>query len=201
MASLSYYGLKEDIREVVRFIQSETDFQIYESYSEFDTEIRRFPTFEDLETGFKLGHDKHGRGIAVNLVLWSPSAMPHLEIQRINLRIPNHTFRYRALGIGLIHWHLGGVHDEDFISATDYRHWSKPLQRHLATGEAETVDWPLLNRFSGRVQRFIQKKYAVAKIQRYPILPDAFTGFQRGLRFDCSMLRFTDDISEIKLLK
>src|SRR2546428_10846032 len=48
MASIDFYALKDDIRLLVHFIFEQTDLRIFESYSEYDKELREFRSFDDL---------------------------------------------------------------------------------------------------------------------------------------------------------
>src|SRR6266853_1466124 len=112
MASIDFYALKEDIRQLVHFIFEETDLRIFESYSEYDKELREFRSFDDLSAAFDLGTDKHGNGSAVLLQLWSSAVMAKVEFERIALKVPGHSFRYRISGSGgLIQLYFGGEYE------------------------------------------------------------------------------------------
>jgi len=200
MASVDFYALEGDLQKLIEFILGETDFRIFESYSRFDSELREFRTFEELAAAFTIGRNSNDRGLQILLKLWSPSAMERVSFERINLKVPGHTFRYRINGIGLIQFYLGGVFDER-ITNSSYGHWNQPLVRHRETGEADTVDWTTLNRLSGRVQRFIRNKMAVAKVGTRPILPEAFSAYQRGHSLNCIPIHYDPESPEIKILK
>ena len=82
MASIDFYALKDDIRQLVYFIFEETDLRVFESYSEYDKELREFRSFDDLSGAFELGRDKHGHGFAVLLQLWSSTVIPNVGFER-----------------------------------------------------------------------------------------------------------------------
>src|SRR5882757_10077962 len=106
MASIDFYALKDDIRDLVHFVFEEFDLKIFESYSEYDAELREFRSFDELSAAFNLGNDPHGNGHAVLLKLWSPKVMPKLEFERIALKVAGYSFRYRVSGVGLMRLYL-----------------------------------------------------------------------------------------------
>lgn len=152
MASVDFYALKEDMQELVHFLFEETDVRIFESYSQFDSELREFNSFDELASAFSLGEDRNGQGGAVLLELWSPKVMPQVDFQRIALTLPGHTFRYQVSGVGLIQLYLGGRH-QDTITDSHYGHWNEAGARQRGAGDPDTVDWHALLQLSGRIQR------------------------------------------------
>src|SRR5262245_47925204 len=105
MANLDFYALADDLRDIIRFVFSETDVVIYELSSQFDCEVRQFRSLAELEAVLQLGGYRAG-----HLQLWSPSVMAQPVIRRITLTgVPGHTFRYAVEGAGLIQLHLDGI--------------------------------------------------------------------------------------------
>lgn len=200
MASVGFYALREDMRELLHFLFEETDVRIFESYSEFDAKLREFGSFTELASAFSLGEDKNGHGNAVLLQLWSPKVMPEADFERITLTLPGHAFRYRVSGLGLIQLYLGGQH-QDIITDSHYGHWSEAGARQRGAGDPDTVDWPALSQLSGRIQRHLRNRLAAAKVRGRPILRAAFTAVQDGLALRYSSLRFYADSPEIQLAR
>lgn len=198
MASLDFYALEEDIRGLVHFMFEETDLRIFESYSAYEAELREFRSFEELSAAFSLGGDTHGHGHAVLLQLWSPSVMERVEFERIELKVAGHSFRYRISGVGLIQLYFGGQH-EGVITDSHYGHWSEAGARQRAAGDVDAVDWNALSRLSGRIQRHIRSRMAVAKVRGRPIFPAAFAALQSGLGLRYSSLQFHADAPDIEL--
>ena len=198
MASIDFYALGDDIRGLVHFIFEETDLRIFESYSEYDAELREFRSFEELSAAFSLGGDAHGRGHAVLLQLWSPSVMERVEFERIALKVAGHSFRYRISGVGLIQLSFGGQH-QGVITDSHYGHWSEAGARQRAAGDVDAVDWSALSGLSGRIQRHVRTKMAVAKVRGRPILPAAYAALQRGFGLRYSSLQFHADSPDIQL--
>jgi hypothetical protein len=199
MASIDFYALRDDIRELVHFIFEETDARVFESYSEYDAELREFRSLDELSSAFQLGSDPHGNGSAVLLQLWFPSVMRAVQFERITLKVAGHSFRYRVSGVGLVQLYLGGE-SGSVVTASHYGHWSEAGARQRATGDVDAVDWSALSRISGRVQRHI-RKLAVAKVRGRPILPAAFAAMQCGSGLRYSSLQFHADSPDIQLLR
>jgi hypothetical protein len=83
-ANLEFFAAKADQRAVLDFLFSSTDVRVFESYSEYDAELREFRSTDELAATFPIGTDPHGNGTAVLLQLWSPSVMRDLTIRRFN---------------------------------------------------------------------------------------------------------------------
>jgi hypothetical protein len=200
MASLDFYALRDDIRELVHFLFEETDARVFESYSEYDAELREFRSFDELSSAFPLGNDPHGHGHAALLQLWFPSVTRDVEFERIALEVPGHKFRYCISGVGLVQLYLGGAR-EGIITDSHYGHWNEAGARQRSGGDVDAVHWSVLSRLSGRIQRHIRSSMGVAKVRGRPILPAAFAGLRRGLALRYSSLQFHADSPEIQLLR
>src|SRR5688572_17127005 len=104
MANLDFFATKPDFEQLFAFLFAQTDFRVFESYSEFGQSLREFSSFADLCAAYAVGEDKHGNGHAALLQLWSPSVMAKPVIERINLdpkKCEGATFRFRHSGLGL----------------------------------------------------------------------------------------------------
>jgi hypothetical protein len=69
MASLDFFGIGDDLQQVIEFILAETDFRIFDSYSEFGRELREYRSVSELTAVHDIGVDHHGHGAAVLLKL------------------------------------------------------------------------------------------------------------------------------------
>jgi hypothetical protein len=175
MANLDFYAAGDDLRELVAYIFSETDIVVYESASEYDREVRQFRSVAELEAVFQLGAYRAGY-----LQLWSPSVMAHPVIRRVELnRVPGHTFRYDVEGVGLIQLYLDGIRD-GVVYHTHYGHWNEAGARARSTLPADACDWRALVKLSGRIQRHIRRRRAVAKLYSLPILRHCLAMVQQG---------------------
>lgn len=174
MANLDFYALGDDLRSLFQFLYAETDVVVYESASEFDHDARRFASLAELEAVFSLGAYR-----AAYLQLWSPSVMARPIIERIELKVSRHSFRYAVRGAGLIQLYLDGGRD-GVIYHTHYGHWDEAGARQRSIYPADDCDWRALAKLSGRIQRHIRNKLATAKLYARPVLHQAFNAVQQG---------------------
>jgi hypothetical protein len=182
MANVDFYAVKEDIRGLMHFLYEETDLRVFESYSEPEKELREFRRFQELWEAFEADTDPYGRSPQVLLQLWSPSVTQDVQITRIELKPTRRypfTFRYRISGVALIQLYLAKP-SGDVIADSHYGHWNEAGARQRSGGNADAVDWSVLSKLSGRIQRHLRNKMAVAKVCGRPILPAAFGALQGG---------------------
>ena len=203
MANLDFYALKEDLRGLLHFIYEETDLRVFESYSQPDAVLREFRSYHELSEAFQIGVDQHGgQGEKVMLQLWSPSVTKDVHIGRFDLKPTKrrpHKFRHRISGIGLIQFYLGGRY-QNLITDSHYGHWNEAGARQRAGGNADAVDRKALSRLSGRLQRHIRHKMAVAIVMGRPIRPAAFEEVRRGVELWFGYTTFHEKSPEIQLL-
>ncbi len=203
MAQLDFYAVREDIRGLLHFIFEETDVRVFEEYSEYDRELREFRSYHDLATAFELGTDPYGKGCHIILGLWSPTVTSEVQVSRTDLkrtkRFP-HDFRYHLSGIGLLRLHLGGRY-QNVITDSYFGHWNEAGARQRSGGNAEAVDWRVLSRISGRIQRHIRGRMAAAKINSRPILRAAFAEVEAGAELYHGYTTFRAGSPEIRVLR
>jgi hypothetical protein len=174
MANLDFYALESDQHDLLAFLYAETDITVFELASEYDCEARQFKSLSELGKAFTLGQHP-----AVHFQLWSPSVMAAPIIRRIDLKVPNHSYRYAVEGLGLIQLYLDGQQDES-IYHTHYGHWNEAGARARSAYSPNTCDWKALAKLSGRIQRHIRSRLSVATLFGRPILSQAFSAVQHG---------------------
>lgn len=175
MANLDFYADADDLRDLFRFLFTETDLVAFESSSQFDCELRQFRSLSSLEAAFEIGTYR-----VAYLQLWSPSVMRQPIVRRVELTgVPGHSFRYSVEGCGLIQLYLSGLQD-GAIHHTHYGHWNEAGARERSIHSADDCDWRALGKISGRIQRRIRGPLAVAKLRSRPVLNHAFMAVQRG---------------------
>lgn len=173
MANLDFFAARSDQKAVLDFVLTETDGRIFESYSRFSEELREFHSFEELDSAFQIGVDEHGNGTAVLLIIWSPTVMRRLRIEKIALnpqKCEGHKFRYTIRGGGLIQLYLGGVH-RNIVTHSHFGHFNeRGAERWGLAGE---VNWEGMKKLSNRIQYHVRSRLAVAKVSSCPVLPEA----------------------------
>jgi hypothetical protein len=187
MANLDFYGLKNDLLSLLSFIYDETDIIIFESYSEFDAELRSFTSLFELQSAFEIGDAQKGQ---ILLQLYSPSVMKMPKPRRIKSKIKEFSCRYSIEGVGLIQLYLGGLRD-NVITESHYGHWSRAGAEQRSVLPTNDCDWASLIKISGRLQRFI-RGFAVAKVNSRIILPEAMSEIKSGKR-----LQFFNQVLDI----
>jgi hypothetical protein len=179
-ANLDFFAAEADQRAVLDFLFSATDVRVFESYSEFDAELREFRSTDELAAAFPLGTDPDGNGNAVLLQLWSPSVMRELTITQIALNpaaCDGHMFRHRIDGGGLMQLYLGGVCDR-VVTKSHFGHQSQVRARKWEVDEG--VNWEALKTLSNRIQYHVRKRLAAGKVPGMPVLPQALALARSG---------------------
>lgn len=179
-ANLDFFAAEADQRAIFDFLFSSTDIRVFESYSEYDSELREFRSTNELAAAFPLGADRYGNGTAVLLQLWSPSVMSDLTITRFDLA-PEHcggsTFRHKIEGGGLMQLYLGGVCDR-VVTMSQFGHQSQVRAQKWNVDQG--VNWEALQRLSNRIQYQIRKHLAAGKVPGRPVLSQAFALARAG---------------------
>ncbi len=171
--NLDFFAAEADQRALLGFLFASTDVRVFDSYSEFDADLREYRSTDDLASVFPIGLDPHGHGTAVLLQLWSPSVMREVSIERFALNpdaCGGHTFRHRIDGGGLMQLYLGGVCGR-VVTKSHFGHWSKVGAEKWGRGDG--VNWESLKTISNRIQYHIRKRLAVGKVPGRPVLPQA----------------------------
>jgi hypothetical protein len=180
VANLNFFAATDDQRLLIEFLFLSTDVRIFESYSEYDQELREFRSFLELASAFPIGVDRFGNGHAVLLQLWSPTVMSELTITRFALdsdACGGHRFRHRIDGGGLLQLYLGGVH-EQIVTQSHLGHQSRTRAENWDVHHG--VNWDSLKKLSNRIQYHVRKRLAVAKVPGCPVLPQAYELARQG---------------------
>jgi hypothetical protein len=172
-ANLDFFAAGTDQWALLDFLFSSTDVQVFESYSEFDADLREFHSTDELAAAFPIGTDHHGNGLAVLLQLWSPSVMSELTIERFALNpavCDGHTFRHCIAGGGLMQLYLGGICGR-VVTKSHFGHQSQVRAQKWDTDHG--VNWEALKTLSNRIRYHIRKRLAVGSVPGRPVLPQA----------------------------
>jgi hypothetical protein len=152
MASLSFFAAREDHEGLLEFIFRDLGCEVFEAYSGYDDEIRKFTTVAEIEEAFELGVDPSGHGSEPYLMLWAPSSGGQPRVKRIPLRVPGASFRESVEGWGLVQLLLGGIHGRRLTSSSfahnteaRARKWEEASNR---LGRVDDWDWGELQKVS-----------------------------------------------------
>ena len=181
MAQLDFYATEYDFRSILEFVFEETDIRVFDAYSRIDKEIREF---RDLNQLLESDHlvKNHGRFF---LRGWSSSVVKEQRVKRIRLEPSTGKFRYSVEGPAVIQFLQGSIR-EDLDNAlywSTISHWNEAgaYQRAACSdSELDSVDWKMLRRISGRIQRHVRSKLAVAKVDSRPVLENAHDFLRSG---------------------
>jgi len=186
MANLDFYAVDQDISDIWEFILSETDCKVFESYSEFESELREFKSVSAIIEAY------NSKPFGTFLFeLWSPSVSSKVVIKRIELdskKCDGATYRFRIEGWGLMQFHFGRIRNGE-IESSNFGHNSEKRARNWEVtlfdelGSVEEWNWTLLKKISGKIQYHIRKRLAVSKVSSRPILNTAFKKHSEGYRF------------------
>jgi hypothetical protein len=146
------------LRNLLAFVFTDTDCRVYETYSQYDAELREFRSLGECEAALAIGVDPHGHGVAQQLALWSPRVMPPPTVRRIPLSVQDHSFRYTIEGCGLLWLHLGGEH-QGTITESSLGYFTEPGARRKCTVKPgpDSVDWSAHGELAGRLRRQLDR--------------------------------------------
>lgn len=141
--NLDFFAAEQDQKALMDFLFSFTDVRVFESYSEFDQDLREFHSTDELDAVFTLGNDPFGNGAAVLLQLWSPSVMSEVKIKRFEVNpvaCDGHTYRHSIEGGALMQLYFGGIY-ESIVTQSHFGHQSqKRAQKCNLRGQACNID-------------------------------------------------------------
>jgi hypothetical protein len=167
--NIQFYGVREDLVELLD-LAVELGCELYEKYSSYDAELRRFATVDEVVAGCDLGHDPYGRGGETMLALWSPAMRARPRIERIELRVRGASWRETVNGWGLIHLDLGGIHERTITESalghnSEARAWKWADVAYEDLGSPGDWDWREVGRLARKLAYHVRRRRAVAKTE------------------------------------
>jgi hypothetical protein len=184
MPNLDFYAAGLDFEPVLDFVFHRTGCRVFESYSEFDKEIREFKSAADLSQAYRIGECAHSSQ-SVLLQLVPPGADSLYRIKQIALKPSNgRRFRFAIEGWGLIQLYLGGVGPSGLVpSHTNHNSEKRAVLWSHTNPELmspEVWDWKQIVRTSSALNRYIRTKLAVTARSSRPVLPEAAKALATG---------------------
>jgi hypothetical protein len=182
---VDYYATDEDNMTVLRWLFAENDLQVYETYSEYDRELRRFHSADDAILALRLSRPERKPGLLL-LSLWAPDAGGELDLRRRNLKIPGYSWREEIGGWGVLSLQLGGLM-QDGLQPSHLAVNSEKRARlwedtYTNLGPADAWDWTVVARVMRRVSGWIRRQ-GVDKDAGRPILERAAEAWRTGTHF------------------
>jgi len=104
-----FFADKADKLQILEYIFSDTDLQIYDASSSYGQEILNYKSVEEISAKFDL---VNGDKFSVTFQLWTPRHKGQPIFRKVDLdpkRSNRHTFRYSTDGWGLIQLYFGGL--------------------------------------------------------------------------------------------
>jgi hypothetical protein len=172
-----FFANKEDKIEILEFILTKTDLRIFDSYSEFESEIKEYKTIEDFNSKLELQNNGE---IDLQLQLWNKTFGRDIEFEKIELN-PKYCngkkYRFSTRGFGLIQLYFGKL-EKNVLSKSHIGHFNeKSTKKWESIGnrneKTEDWNWIEITKNSRKLQYEISKKLAVKKINSYGILKGA----------------------------
>ena len=181
-----FFANSADKIQLLDFIFSETDLQVFDLYSEFDKDVNEYSSSTEVAEKFDL---ENGGQSAVTFQLWSPCFGGEVRFRRIELdpkSCNGHTYRYRTEGWGLMQLYLGG-RDQNRLHHSNIGHFeekgaSKWEEVQKEKGAVSQWNWPEIKVTSGKLRRQVQK-IAVGKIGSYGVMRGANDLKESGVEF------------------
>ena len=172
-----FFADKADKLQIIQYILTDTDLQIYDASSPFGQEIFNYKSVEEISSKFDL---VNGDKFAVTFQLWTPRHKGQPVFRKIELdlkRSNGHTFRYSTDGWGLIQLYFGGLKNNQ-LSQSHIGHFNEAgaLKNEGSTtfnGKVSSWDWTEIQTTSRKLKYQIHNKLARRKIGSLGVLAGA----------------------------
>ncbi len=197
MSSLDFYALKQDQEELLSFICKETNFSIYESYSDFEKELLSFKSITEIEQKYDIGTDMYGNGTSILLQLWHKQFVDNIKIEKIKqIKGKADSYRYSIRGFGLVQLYLGGLYKQNFISSSHLGTFDE--KGAINHGYINGVNWEELKKEYNKIANYIKRNTRIKAQSRY-LLKNAHENGINGLILKHQILEYEWNKSEYVL--
>ena len=182
-----FFADKEDKLQILEYIFSKTDLQVYDLGSSYGQEICNYKSVEDISAKFDL---TYGDKFAVTFQLWTPRHKGQPIFRKIDLdpkRCNGHTFRYSTDGWGLIQLYFGGLKNNE-LNQSHIGHFNEAgaLKNESSTkfnGKVNSWDWKEIQISSRKLKYKIHNKLATKNIGNLGVLLGADKLEREGVKF------------------
>lgn len=182
-----FFADRDDKIEILNFIFTQTDFQVFDCDSAFGQEIKEYKKTDDIIKKFDL---KTGGQFAVTFQLWTPRFKGDLIFRKVDLD-PNHcgghTFRYSTNGWGLIQLYFGGINNNE-LHRSHIGHQSEKRAlnwktEHKELGLVNKWDWKEVEQAGRKLKYQINNKMTKRKLNTFGVLVGADKLEGQGIKF------------------
>jgi len=171
--NFDFYAEKSDRKIILDFIFNETNWEIYDLYSEYGEEITRYTTTESIEK--KIEAEKR----AAYFNIYSPDFGGEVIFRKINLNpdvCKGHTFRYSTEGWGMIQLYFGMTWNNRFEYSTIKHNTETRANNWYPTypdmKNPNLWNWKEISKASRKLA-YIIKKASHTQIGSIRIMPEA----------------------------
>ena len=172
--------------QILQYIFTDTDLQIYDASSPYGQEIFNYKSVEEISSRFDL---VNGDKFAVSFQLWTPRHKGQPVFRKIELdpkRCNGHTFRYSTDGWGLIQLYFGGLKNNE-LNQSHIGHFTekgalKCEDTNSFNGKVSNWDWTEIQLTSKKLKHQIHNKIAIQKLGSIGILHGADTLQKTGTK-------------------
>ena len=193
MPNFDFYGVGQDHKVILDFILSLNDCDVYELSSPVDQSIAQFRTSEDVRNWYQIKSWDIGADQSILLQIYPRAARGEIHFEKILFSSQYNgpgKFRYTTVGWGLIQLYLEPQRNHR-LSPSHTNHKSEKRARaweHTCPnlGLVANWNWPSVERWSRRLNRFIQR-CSTAKVNNRVVLAAAKQLNDRGVQFDLNL--------------
>ena len=140
---------KNDLFELIEFILSDLNNELYESYSEMEKEVIRINNFAEFKDYFE--HSISEKKMQLGFGIYNPESKGKFSITKLKLNpkyCKGKTYRNRIDGWGIIFVHLNLLNVENEIECRIYVNSKKRAENWKSTnpefGNPELWDWKII---------------------------------------------------------
>ncbi len=169
--TFDFFALPEDQMAIANYVLTQLKLRVFDLYSAYESEIVEYVSAETIIQKLNSG------SVSTTFQLWSPALGPFSDFQKIQLdpkRCKGHTFRYSAMGLGLLQLYFGEM-AKGFLHKSHISHFSEKQAKayaHNFIHGANEWNWDEVTRLGRSLRTFIRKK-AVTQWNGYDVLQSA----------------------------
>lgn len=188
MPNCDYYATIDDHKEILDFIFSSPNLEVYELYSDFETALIRFDDSEHVLNQFNRANANGSKWTSVHLNLRMNISGENFEPAIVKLdpiKCNGKSFRYTSQGFDMIQLYLS-IQSSATLDDSHSNHFTQKSSEKWADSpfiksQIDAIDFKLISSFSSRLNREI-RKMGVAKIGSRILTQSAYELWNLGYK-------------------